>query len=152
VDCTADGLFLAGLAHYPKFLDETIVQAQAAAARAALILAQDSMLTDARIAVVDPARCVGCLTCVRACPYDVPKVLTTFTGVGGVMGAAFIEPAMCHGCGVCAAECPAQAIQLKHYRDAEMLPKIDAVFKSQIPRTKLQPERAQVGQAEQDVR
>jgi heterodisulfide reductase subunit A-like polyferredoxin len=138
VDFASDGLFMAGVAHYPKFLDETIVQAQAAAARAAIILSQDSVLTNARVAVVDQARCVGCLTCVRACPYDVPKVSANFTGVGNIAGAAFIEPAMCHGCGICAAECPAKAIQLKHYRDAEMLPKIDALFNSQIPSLKPQ--------------
>jgi heterodisulfide reductase subunit A-like polyferredoxin len=138
VDFASDGLFMAGVAHYPKFLDETIVQAQAAAARAAIILSQDSVLTNARVAVVDQARCVGCLTCVRACPYDVPKVSANFTGVGNIVGAAFIEPAMCHGCGICAAECPAKAIQLKHYRDAEMLPKIDALFNSQIPSLKPQ--------------
>jgi heterodisulfide reductase subunit A-like polyferredoxin len=128
VDFASDGLFMAGVAHYPKFLDETIAQAQAAAARAAIILAQDSVLTNARVAVVDAAKCVGCLTCVRACPYDVPKVSANFAGVGNIVGAAFIEPAMCHGCGICAAECPAKAIQLRHYRDAEMLPKIDALF------------------------
>jgi heterodisulfide reductase subunit A-like polyferredoxin len=128
VDFASDGLFMAGMAHYPKFLDETIAQAQAAAARAAIILSQDSVMTNARVAVVDPAKCVGCLTCVRACPYNVPKVKANFTGVGNILGAAFIEPAMCQGCGTCAAECPAQAIQLMHYRDAEMLPKIDALF------------------------
>jgi ferredoxin len=48
--------------------------------------------------------------------------------VGNIVGAAYIEAAMCQGCGICAAECPAQAIQLMHYRDAEMLPKIDALF------------------------
>ncbi|MBI3360426.1 MAG: FAD-dependent oxidoreductase [Chloroflexi bacterium] len=138
VDFASDGLFMAGVAHYPKFLDETIVQAQAAAARAAIILSQDSTLTNACVAVVDAAKCVGCLTCVRACPYDVPKVVATqgaapYTGVGNIVGAAFIEPAMCHGCGICAAECPAKAIQLRHYRDLEMLPKIDALFSNQSP-------------------
>ncbi len=132
VDFASDGLFMAGVAHYPKFLDETIAQAQAAASRAAIILSQENVLTNARVAVVDPAKCVGCLTCVRACPYDVPKVSANFTGVGNIVGAAFIEPAMCHGCGICAAECPAKAIQLKHYRDAEMLPKIDALFGRQL--------------------
>ncbi|HJW84917.1 MAG TPA: 4Fe-4S binding protein, partial [Anaerolineae bacterium] len=134
VDFASDGLFMAGMAHYPKFLDETIAQAQAAAARAAIILSQDSVLTNARVAVVDPARCVGCLTCVRACPYDVPRVMANFTGVGNILGAAFVEPAICHGCGVCAAECPAQAIQLMHYRDVEMLPKIDALFATEALR------------------
>jgi heterodisulfide reductase subunit A len=128
VDFASEGLFMAGVAHYPKFLDETIAQAQAAAARAAIILSQESVLTNARVAVVDNTKCVGCLTCVRACPYDVPKVKMNFTGVGNIVGAAYIEAAMCQGCGICAAECPAQAIQLMHYRDAEMLPKIDALF------------------------
>ncbi len=134
VDFASDGLFMAGLAHYPKFLDETIVQAQAAAARAAIILSQDSVLTSARVAVVDPAQCVGCLTCVRACPYGVPKVRSSFAGVGNIVGAAYIEPAMCHGCGICASECPARAIQLMHYRDAELLPKIDALFATEALR------------------
>ena len=58
VDFAADGIFMAGLAHYPKFLDETIAQAQAAASRAARVLAQESILTNARVAEVDPAKCV----------------------------------------------------------------------------------------------
>ncbi|MBA4380837.1 MAG: hypothetical protein C0393_09240 [Anaerolinea sp.] len=130
VDFAADGVFMAGLAHYPKFLDETIAQAQAAASRAANILAQKSMLTNARVAVVDALKCVGCLTCVRLCPYDVPQVKADFTGVGGVVGAAYVEPAICHGCGSCASECPARAIQLMHYKDAQTLTKIDALFGS----------------------
>jgi heterodisulfide reductase subunit A-like polyferredoxin len=132
VDFAAEGVFMAGMAHYPKFLDETIAQAQAAASRAASILAQESMLTNARVAVVDPLKCVGCLTCVRICPYGVPKVRSQFTGVGNIVGAAYIEPAICHGCGTCASECPARAIQLMHYTDAQTLIKIDALFSNQL--------------------
>ena len=128
VDFASDGAFMAGMAHYPKLLDETIAQAQAAASRASLILAQKSMLTNARVAVVDPLKCVGCLTCVRICPYDVPAIRMELTGVGGVSGAAYIEPAVCHGCGSCASECPAQAIQLMHSTDAQTLVKIHALF------------------------
>ena len=131
VDFSADGVFMAGLAHYPKFLDETIAQAQAAASRAANILSQEFMLTNARVAVVDPLKCVGCLTCVRICPYDVPRVRADFAGVGSISGAAYVEPAICHGCGTCAAECPAQAIQLMHYTDAQTLMKLDALFRRQ---------------------
>jgi heterodisulfide reductase subunit A-like polyferredoxin len=128
VDFSADGVFMAGLAHYPKLLDETIAQAQAAASRAASVLAQDSILTNARVAVVDAAKCVGCLTCVRICPYGVPQVQSDFTGVGNIAGAAYIEPAICHGCGTCVSECPARAIQLMHYTDAQILTKVDALF------------------------
>ena len=128
VDFSADGVFMAGMAHYPKLLDETIAQAQAAASRAALTLSQDQMLTNARVAVVDPEQCVGCLSCVRICPYDVPQISRDFTGVGEITGAAFIETAVCHGCGSCASECPAQAIQLQYYTDEQTLVKIDALF------------------------
>jgi heterodisulfide reductase subunit A-like polyferredoxin len=116
------------LAHYPKLLDETIAQAQAAASRAASVLSQDSILTNARVAVVDPAKCVACLTCVRICPYGVPQVQSNLTGVGDITGAAYIEPAVCHGCGTCVSECPARAIQLMHYTDAQILTKVDALF------------------------
>jgi heterodisulfide reductase subunit A-like polyferredoxin len=128
VDFSAEGVFMAGLAHYPKFLDESIAQAQAAASRAASVLAQETMLTNARVAVVDPHLCVGCLTCVRICPYGVPQVDNEFTGVGQLLGAAYIEPAVCHGCGSCVSECPARAIQLMHYTDGQTITKLDALF------------------------
>jgi heterodisulfide reductase subunit A-like polyferredoxin len=128
VDFASDGLYMAGMAHYPKLLDETIIQAQAAAARAALILSKQTMTTSAMIAHVDPELCVGCLTCVRICPYNVPKISADLTGVGGIVGAAQIEAAICHGCGSCAAECPAKAIEMMHYKDTQVLKKLDALF------------------------
>jgi heterodisulfide reductase subunit A-like polyferredoxin len=128
VDFSSDGSFMAGMAHYPKLLDESIAQAQAAASRASIILAKKSMITNARVAVVDPDKCVGCLTCVRICPFDVPVVKMELTGVGNVSGAAYIEPAICHGCGSCAGACPAQAIQIMHSTDAQTLAKIYALF------------------------
>jgi len=128
VDFAAEGIFMAGVAHYPKFLDESIAQAQAAASRAASILSQKTILTNARVAQVDPLKCVGCLTCVRICPYEVPRISSTESGVGGILGAAYIEAAICHGCGTCASECPAQAIQLNHSTDRQTLTKLDALF------------------------
>jgi heterodisulfide reductase subunit A-like polyferredoxin len=132
VDFSTEGVFMAGMAHYPKFLDETIAQAQAAASRAAGILSQETMRTNARVAIVDPQICVGCLTCVRVCPYHVPMISTEYTGVGDITGAAFIESAICHGCGSCASECPAKAIQLMHYTDAQTLTKVDALFNQAV--------------------
>jgi heterodisulfide reductase subunit A len=128
VDFATDGIFMAGMAHYPKLLDETIVQAQAAAARAATILTKDQLSVGGIVAEVDPALCVGCLTCLRACPYGVPQINAELTGVGDIIGAAFINPAQCRGCGICAGECPAKAIQLAHYRDDQMEIKINAYF------------------------
>ena len=128
VDFSTDGFFLAGMAHYPKFLGESIAQAQAAAARAATILSQDTLEAGGIVAQVETEKCVACLTCVRICPYNVPQVQAEFDGVGGIVGAAYIEPAQCHGCGSCVAECPAQAIQLLHYRDTQVNAEIEALL------------------------
>ncbi|HEY67496.1 MAG TPA: FAD-dependent oxidoreductase [Thermoflexia bacterium] len=128
VDFSSDGVFMAGMAHYPKFLDETIVQARAAAARAMTIVSRDVLEVGGVVAQVDAEKCVGCLTCVRICPYDVPQIRADFSGVGGIVGAAYIEPAQCHGCGICVAECPAKAIQLLHYRDVQVEAEIAALM------------------------
>jgi heterodisulfide reductase subunit A-like polyferredoxin len=128
VDFQSDGLYLAGLAHYPKFMDEAIAQAQAAAARAATVLSKDMIHAEGIVASVEQSLCVGCLTCVRVCPYEVPVMQAEAVGVGGIIGAAFIEPATCHGCGVCAGECPAKAIQLAHYTDEQVSAVVEKLF------------------------
>jgi heterodisulfide reductase subunit A-like polyferredoxin len=128
VDFASDGYFMAGMAHYPKFVDESIVQAQAAASRAARILSRPTLTAGGVVAQVDPTRCVGCLTCVRVCPYGVPQVIYETTGVGEIHGAAYIEPTVCHGCGTCASECPAKAISIAHQRDDQITIKLDALL------------------------
>jgi heterodisulfide reductase subunit A-like polyferredoxin len=128
VDFNTDGLFMAGLAHYPKLLEESLVQARAAAARAARLLSRPSLTVGGVVAQVDASQCVGCLTCVRVCPFDIPRVDAGTVGVGGVIGAAYIEPTTCRGCGNCVAECPAKAIQLAHYRDDQIMVKLEALL------------------------
>jgi heterodisulfide reductase subunit A-like polyferredoxin len=128
VDFSTEGVFMAGLAHYPKLIDESLVQAKAAAARAARVLSQPSLTAGGAVAQVDPERCVGCLTCVRICPFGVPQVSSAAVGVGGIIGAASIEPAICRGCGACVAECPAKAIQLAHFRDDQLMVKLEALL------------------------
>jgi heterodisulfide reductase subunit A2 len=131
VDFSTDGVFMAGMAHYPKLLDESMIQAQAAAARAGRVLSRETLLAGGRVAVVDPERCTGCLTCVRICPFNVPRIQADLSGVGGIIGAAYIEAAVCQGCGQCAAECPARAIQLMHYTDAQLMAKVRALVQAQ---------------------
>jgi heterodisulfide reductase subunit A len=121
MDFTKEGVFVCGLAHYPKFIEECITNAQAAAGRAVTILATPTMYVGGVISVVDQEKCVGCLTCVRTCPFTIPKVRYVDVGVGGIKGAAYIDPAMCTGCGTCTAECPARAIQLVNYRDDQIM-------------------------------
>jgi len=134
VDFSTEGVFMAGAAHYPKLLDEAMVQAMAAAARAARLLSRDQLPAGGRIAVVDETSCTGCLTCVRICPFNVPQIRVDLHGAGGILGAAYIEPAVCQGCGLCAAECPARAIQLMHYTDAQMEAKVRALAEAEQSR------------------
>ena len=128
VDFATEGIFVAGAAHYPKFPNEAIAQAQAAAARAATILSKPSLHAGGVVAQVDAAKCTGCLTCVRICPYRVPRIVPTQVAVGGIYGAAQIEAAACQGCGICASECPAKAIQLLHFKDGQIVAKVEALF------------------------
>jgi heterodisulfide reductase subunit A-like polyferredoxin len=114
VDFPSDGIYLAGLAHYPKPIDETIAQAKAAAGRAATYLALNEVKVGGVIAVVQQDKCAVCLTCVRTCPFNVPVI-------DYKVDAAYIDPAKCQGCGVCVSECPAKAIQLKHFTDTQII-------------------------------
>ncbi|HFD40717.1 MAG TPA: CoB--CoM heterodisulfide reductase iron-sulfur subunit A family protein, partial [Anaerolineae bacterium] len=121
MDFSREGIFLAGMAHYPKFMEETIAQALAASARAMTYLSKDRLAVGETIAVVEQSKCVGCLTCVRTCPFGVPRIDPQAVGVGAIMGAAYIDPSRCTGCGTCTSECPANAIQLRHYRDDQLV-------------------------------
>jgi len=123
MDFMREGIFLAGMAHYPKFIEESSSHALAAAARALTLLSQGTLHLGGVVAEVDPLKCVGCLTCTRTCPFEIPQVieLEGRNGVGGLGGAAFIDPAQCQGCGTCTGECPANAIQLINYTDDQIL-------------------------------
>ena len=120
VDMSVPGFLVAGTAHSPKSIRESIAQAQAAAGRALTFLAEDMINTGAGVARVDSKKCAACLICVRACPYDVPYI--------NAEGYSEIDPAQCHGCGVCAAECPAKAIQLMQYEDDMISAKLNGLF------------------------
>jgi heterodisulfide reductase subunit A-like polyferredoxin len=119
VDFASDGIYVAGSAHAPKLISESISQAYAAAARACTILSKDHLMVGGVVAVVDGEHCAACLTCVRACPYEVPVV--------NARGEAEIDIVQCKGCGTCAAECPARAIDLMHFRTGQLEAKVGAL-------------------------
>jgi len=126
LDFSNAGLFLCGMAHAPKLIPETIVQARGAAARAATILSQPQLSISGVVSVVDQDRCVACLTCVRVCPYHVPVI--------NAEGVAEIEAAACHGCGICASACPRRAIEVQHYKDAQICAKCDVLCETFLRR------------------
>jgi heterodisulfide reductase subunit A len=122
VDTQSDGIFICGMAHSPRLIDESISQALAASSRAGCLLSQDSIEVGGVVAKVDPDLCAACLICVRACPYEVPFINED--------GVSEIDISKCHGCGVCAAECPAKAITLSHFEDTQILAQIDALMEA----------------------
>jgi heterodisulfide reductase subunit A-like polyferredoxin len=121
MDFMFEGIFVCGMAHYPKFIEECIANAQATAGRALTFLTKDRFFIGGVVAEVDQSKCVGCLTCVRTCPFEIPKIRYTDVGVGEIKGAAFVEPGLCQGCGTCTSECPAKAIQLVSYWDDQIM-------------------------------
>ena len=124
VDLSKPGFFMAGTAHSPRLIRETIAQAEASAARAQTLLGRDSISIGAAVARVDSKRCAACLICVRACPFDVPFI--------NADGYSEIDPSKCHGCGVCASECPAKAIQLMQFEDDQILAKLDGLLERRV--------------------
>jgi heterodisulfide reductase subunit A len=119
IDFATDGVFVCGLAHSPKPIDESIAHGLGASARAATILSQEMLQVGGVVAVVEGERCAACLTCVRVCPYNVPVI--------NAKGEAEIDAAKCKGCGGCVAECPARAIELMHFRDRQLQAKCQAL-------------------------
>jgi len=120
VDLANEGEYLAGLAHSPRFIDETIAQAKAVAGRAATILSRAKLDIAGQVAKVDPEGCVACATCVKLCPYGAPMI--------NDLKKAEIQGATCMGCGSCAAECPAHTITLQHQEDGQMAAMLDELL------------------------
>ncbi|MBI5585294.1 MAG: FAD-dependent oxidoreductase [Deltaproteobacteria bacterium] len=118
LDFANAGMFLCGLGHGPKSLEESIAQAKGAAARAATVLAQKQTMVGGPVAEVNEDLCVACLTCLRICPISVPRI--------NERHFAQIDPAACRGCGNCASSCPQGAIQVWHFRDDKYVALLEA--------------------------
>lgn len=120
-----DGVFLCGLAHYPKPIDESVAQGKAAASRAVTLLAREMIHTSGEIAKVNPALCSSCGVCVSICPYSAPSFIPEDARF--FAGRAEINPALCKGCGLCAASCRSGAISLKGFDTDQIFAMIEAI-------------------------
>ncbi len=128
VDFAADGLFLAGLAHYPKPLDEAITQAKAAAARALAILANERYNLEPIKARVVTANCDGCALCLDVCPYKAISLVHE-TGEGGRRTSHIeINEAQCKGCGMCQGTCPKDGVMVAGFSIEQINAQVRAAF------------------------
>ncbi|MBN1683599.1 CoB--CoM heterodisulfide reductase iron-sulfur subunit A family protein [Candidatus Bathyarchaeota archaeon] len=127
LDFATEGIFLCGLAHAPKTIDECISQALGAAARSITILSKKEIETEGVIAIVDEKICCGCQLCLNVCEYNAIEI----RNIEGKMRSHII-PEICKGCGVCAATCPSGAITIGHFTDDEILSQIKNAFKEVI--------------------
>jgi len=113
VDFATDGVFLCGMAHWPKYIDESISQACGAAARAATILSKKTIEAEGTVSHIDENLCIGCGLCISICPYSAISK--------DDKGIAKVNEVLCKGCGTCAASCPERAITMHQFTDEQLI-------------------------------
>ena len=121
VEFGTEGVYLCGLAHYPKHIPEAINQAYGAASRALTLLSHDIVTVSGSVCEVDEKKCMSCGACISACSYNAIEYRATRQGKKAV-----VNPVLCKGDGLCNAKCPTGAIYLKHFTDEDLLSQIDA--------------------------
>ncbi len=126
VDFATEGVFMAGLCHFPKFIDEAVAQARAAAGRAATVLSRDELEAEATVAQVDQSRCSACGMCEALCPYRAIEVKVVNERFG--KRAAVVNEALCKGCGACAANCRSLAIDVRGFLSENIYREIKALL------------------------
>jgi len=113
VDFAGDGLFVCGMAHYPKPVEESIAQAQAAASRAITVMSKESIRMGGIVSRIRAKLCSECLACVNLCPYGA-------ISHNREKRSAEINEALCKGCGACAAACPCEAPLLMGFDNRQL--------------------------------
>ncbi len=126
VEMPVDGVYVCGLAHAPKPLDETVVQAQAAAAKAAMPMVKGKVNVQPIVSHVDKEQCIGCGLCVSLCPYKAIQMLT----MEDKKKRAETIVASCKACGICSAHCPTFAISMGGFTNEQIVSQIEAFGKS----------------------
>jgi heterodisulfide reductase subunit A len=119
VEFGTDGVYLCGMAHYPKHIPETINQAYGAAGRVLTLLSRDTVVASGSVCEVNESKCMGCGACASVCAYGAIEMRKK---------KAVVNPVLCKGDGLCNAKCPTGAISLKHFTDQALLSQIDAVI------------------------
>ncbi len=123
VDFATDGIFLCGLAHWPKSIEESISQACAAAARSITILSKRTLDVEGAVARVNEELCGGCRICESLCEYGAIEMREKDDKL-----RAHILEALCKGCGVCGSSCPTGSIAMLQFTDEQILAQVRAAL------------------------
>jgi len=129
VDSTVDGVFLAGMCHYPKPIDEAISQGRAAASRASVILSKKTMKLDAIKSSVTH-NCDGCALCVDICPYNALELIEYKDENQKTHRRIKTQEALCKGCGICAATCPKEGIVVNGFTQNQLKAQVNAILEN----------------------
>ena len=121
VDFATEGIFVCGLAHYPKDVSESVAQARAAAARAMTILSKKTIEAEGKVSQVRTENCAACGACVAVCPFGAIEL-------DEIKRLAVVNEALCKGCGACAATCRSGAIDLRGFGDEQLAAAIQAAI------------------------
>jgi heterodisulfide reductase subunit A len=133
VEFHVDGVFVAGLAHYPKPLEESISQALAAAAKAGRLLARREISLEPNTALVDPVHCDGCGLCIEVCPYQAIALVEYVDEEGMLKKTVHIDPVLCKGCGICQGTCPKRGVDVAGFTYGQIEAQIDAALEESEP-------------------
>jgi heterodisulfide reductase subunit A len=128
VETAVEGVLLAGTVQGPKDIVDTVAQASAAAAKASVFLAYNTVKLDPAVAVVNETKCRACGSCVEICRFQAPRIVEREPG----FFCAEINASLCKGCGTCASWCPSGAITAKHFTDRQVHAMIDAFFAEEV--------------------
>lgn len=127
IDFATDGVFMCGLTHSPKSVEESIAQAGAAAAKAAIILSSEKIEPEAAISEVVDKNCDGCAYCIDPCPYGA-LTLIEYMRNGAIKKTVERNEVLCKGCGVCMATCPKQGIFVRHFKVEQINAMVEAAL------------------------
>ncbi|UCF07996.1 MAG: CoB--CoM heterodisulfide reductase iron-sulfur subunit A family protein [Thermoplasmata archaeon] len=125
VEFATEGIFVAGLAHSPKFFNECVSQASAAVSRASTILSKNKLFVEGMVSSVNEEKCTGCGTCEMVCSYGAISVDMDEL-------KAKVTEVLCKGCGTCSAACPEKAISIAHFTDMQLLAQAIAALKEGV--------------------
>jgi len=125
VDFATEGVYVAGAAHWPKFMDECIAQASGAASRMLTVISKDKLVSEGIVAVSNHDLCDGCGVCEGCCEYN---AITIEADPESGRLKSNVNPGLCKGCGCCVAACPTGAMEQRGFRSKQIIAEIDALL------------------------